>query len=141
MLLHTTNIAVLSGTGELTDELIPLLSDNQIEYWFTDIGPSFLANYRRKQHGQVSGNLHFKVLDITKPFAEQGFDDQSFDLVIGANVMQATSDMQSVMKGCGGAGPSVMVCSNLLLACWGLLGVMGSAGAGRRGVADRKSVV
>lgn len=86
------------GTGELTDELIPLLSDDRIEYWFTDIGPSFLADYRRKQGGQVPENLHFKVLDITKPFAGQGFGDQSFDLVIGANVMQATADMQAVMQ-------------------------------------------
>ncbi len=97
----TVNILEIGGgTGELTDKVLESVKGKKVKYWFTDIGSSFLALYRRKIEDKYDLDIEFIKLDITKDFKSQGIDDGSLDLVIGVNVMQATSAMGQVMSNC-----------------------------------------
>jgi phthiocerol/phenolphthiocerol synthesis type-I polyketide synthase E len=78
------------GHGTLTSVLLPALAGCDVEYWFTDIGRSFVlrAEQRAREAGQ--GFLRFGLLDITRDPETQGFAPGSFDAVVGADVVHAT---------------------------------------------------
>ena len=86
-----------AGTGGTSAfaiaELAPFAS--RISYQFTDVGPAFLdaARQRFGQHSFVS----FEHLDIEKSPASQGFETNSFDIVIAANVLHATRDLDTTL--------------------------------------------
>lgn len=88
------------GTGELTDYALEKLKGKRVQYYFTDVGASFISAYRKKTGNNQDNWISFSKLDITRDFSEQGIADQSMDLIIGANVMQATSCMKQVMENC-----------------------------------------
>jgi malonyl CoA-acyl carrier protein transacylase len=81
-------LEVGAGQGTLTAELLPVLSGS--EYWFTDLGRSFVL--RAEQRARAAGQdlLHFGILDITRDPAAQGFTPGSFDAVVGSDVVHAT---------------------------------------------------
>ncbi|PFH57373.1 hypothetical protein XA68_15148 [Ophiocordyceps unilateralis] len=78
-----------SGTGTMTEEMInglrttdgtPLFS----LYTFTDISSGFFAAARERFRGQAG--LEYRVLDISRDPADQGFQLGSYDLVVASNV-------------------------------------------------------
>ncbi|MEO1298386.1 MAG: SDR family NAD(P)-dependent oxidoreductase, partial [Cyanobacteria bacterium J06636_16] len=89
-----------SGTGGTTAHLLPHLenlsgnSGRQVEYVFTDVAPLFLSKARERF--QAYPFVRYELLDIERSPVEQGFQ-QSFDLVIAANVLHATTDLQQTL--------------------------------------------
>ncbi|MEW6234624.1 MAG: SDR family NAD(P)-dependent oxidoreductase [Candidatus Omnitrophota bacterium] len=83
-----------AGSGVLTFNLIPLLKNFTIEYYFTDISQSFLLNAQKEAAVHNLNHIHFSLLDITKDILNQGFIENSFDLVIGYNVIHATHSIR-----------------------------------------------
>ena len=84
-----------AGTGELTNKIISRIKDiDGIEYCFTDIGQSFVA--KAKLDAEVNGYdfMKFKKLDISTDFKKQGFYENSFDIIIGYDVLQATDNIE-----------------------------------------------
>ncbi|MEM7125059.1 MAG: SDR family NAD(P)-dependent oxidoreductase [Chloroflexota bacterium] len=88
-------IEIGAGTGGTTTELLPLLSKRKVEYYFTDIGPSFLL----KAQEQFSDYdfLRYQLLDIEQSPSTQGFIPNQADVVIAANVLHATKDMSETL--------------------------------------------
>lgn len=68
-----------------------------LNFTFTDISSGFFENARAKL-AQWSQRITFKKLDISQDPVEQGFDLESFDVVIAANVLHATQDMTVTMS-------------------------------------------
>ncbi|HEY0556706.1 MAG TPA: acyltransferase domain-containing protein, partial [Thermoanaerobaculia bacterium] len=87
-------LEVGGGHGTLTSVLLPVLEGREVaydvEYFFTDIGRSFLL--RAEQRARESGQnfIRFGKLDITRYPEAQGFTLGSFDAVVGADVVHAT---------------------------------------------------
>lgn len=78
-----------AGTGGTTSNLLSGLQSEFGErlyskYSYTDISAGFFvaAKERFKDHP----NIEFSVLDISKDPLEQGFEEESYDLILAANV-------------------------------------------------------
>jgi amino acid adenylation domain-containing protein len=85
-------IEIGAGTGAATADILPRLPDNS-RYVFTDISPYF-PNEARQRLG--TENKHeFSVLDIEKDPVSQGYQAHSFDMVVAANVLHTTRDLES----------------------------------------------
>jgi malonyl CoA-acyl carrier protein transacylase len=81
-----------AGTGSTTSYLLPLFSNHKVEYIFTDISPAFFI--KAKEKFSDYNFIDYKVLNIEKEIAAQGFDKNSFDIIIASNVIHATKDLK-----------------------------------------------
>ncbi|WP_326645235.1 SDR family NAD(P)-dependent oxidoreductase [Streptosporangium sp. NBC_01755] len=84
-------LEVGAGTGGLTAAVLPLLPPERTSYVFTDLSSAFLkaAAARFKPYDFVD----YKLLDLERNPADQGFAEAGFDLVLAANVLHATADL------------------------------------------------
>ncbi|PSN69566.1 polyketide synthase [Corynespora cassiicola Philippines] len=66
------------------------------KYTFTDISSGFFVSAKEllKDHH----NIEYRMLDISKDPAEQGFDATEYDLVIATNVLHATESLGDTLK-------------------------------------------
>ncbi|KRB18224.1 type I polyketide synthase [Rhizobacter sp. Root16D2] len=88
-----------AGTGSTTGYLLPMLpaqGGTRLEYTFTDVSPLFLNRAREKF--AAHGFMRYALLDIGRAPAEQGFAAGGYDLVLGANVLHATPDLDVTMR-------------------------------------------
>ncbi|MFY7885824.1 MAG: SDR family NAD(P)-dependent oxidoreductase [Dolichospermum sp.] len=81
-----------AGTGATTQQVLKACKSRQITYTFTDVSPFFLEK-ARDNLAEFSG-LEYKVLDIEKAPKLQGFCCHSYDLIIAANVLHSTANLQ-----------------------------------------------
>ncbi|MER7403723.1 SDR family NAD(P)-dependent oxidoreductase [Streptomyces sp. NPDC000070] len=85
------------GTGITTGQVLRELADDGRDhrYVFTDISDAFVAHAGRRyaEHSWFSTAR----LDIEKSPAEQGIESGTFDLVVAANVLHATSDLRRTL--------------------------------------------
>ncbi|MDZ8093507.1 MAG: type I polyketide synthase [Nostoc sp. DedQUE05] len=81
-----------AGTGATTHQILSACASGKITYTFTDISPFFLET-ARDTFAQFSF-IEYKVLDIEKDPELQGFSPNSYDLIIAANVLHSTQDLQ-----------------------------------------------
>ena len=84
-----------AGTGGTTSFVLPVLPSEGSRFTFTDIAPAFLARARQKFKVPF---LDFRQLDIEKDPLEQGFESGSYDLILAANVLHATQDLQQSLS-------------------------------------------
>nr|AGZ05274.1 McyG [Nostoc sp. 152] len=82
-----------AGTGATTHQLLKACSSHEISYTFSDISPFFLEN--AKDTFAQFPFIEYKVLDIEKDPESQGFSPSSYDLIIAANVLHSTRDLQT----------------------------------------------
>lgn len=69
-----------------------------LRYTYTDISAGFFEKAAIKfKKWKASGLVEFKVLDIEKDVDEQGFDEGTFDIIIAANVLHATSNLSRTL--------------------------------------------
>ena len=92
-----------AGTGGATFPLLRALGGRDGEtprfanYDFTDISPGFFEKVMEKT--QAFGELvSFKRLNIEQDPVQQGFSPASYDLIIAANVLHATSNLENTMN-------------------------------------------
>lgn len=85
-----------AGTGSLTASVLPLLAKKNSEYVFTDASGLFLSKAREKFSSYPF--VEYRLLDIEKPPTEQGFAENSFDLILAANVLHATADLKKTLS-------------------------------------------
>ncbi|EFQ36395.1 beta-ketoacyl synthase domain-containing protein [Colletotrichum graminicola] len=96
-----------AGTGGTTTSILEavcpagtrVIGDSRLlKYTYTDISPSFFETAAAKfGKWKAGGVIEFKTLDIEKDVEEQGFDLASYDLIIAANCLHATSDITKTM--------------------------------------------
>ncbi|HET7239340.1 MAG TPA: SDR family NAD(P)-dependent oxidoreductase, partial [Terrimicrobiaceae bacterium] len=85
-------LEVGAGTGGLTSLVLPLLERGRHSYTFSDVSAAFFAGAMQKLAGFPE--VEFKTFDLEKPGTEQGFEAGAFDLVLGANVLHAASEVR-----------------------------------------------
>ena len=95
-----------AGTGGTTAPALNALSQQgqtngrsarYSQYTFTDISSGFFekAKTRFAEHGE---RIDFRTLNIEKDPLQQGFEAESYDLIIAANVLHATSDLGVTLR-------------------------------------------
>ena len=89
-------LEVGAGTGGLTALVLPLLERGLHSYTFSDVSAAFFSNAMQKL--AAFPEVEFKTFDLEKPATEQGFETGSFDLVLGANVLHAVSDVRVALR-------------------------------------------
>lgn len=86
-------LEVGGGSGSLTRLAVDRLRGREVEYWFTDIGRSFVVAAQREAAEGGIDFMRFAQLDISRDPGEQGFVETGFDAVVGYNVVHATPDI------------------------------------------------
>ncbi|MDZ7963669.1 MAG: SDR family NAD(P)-dependent oxidoreductase [Nostoc sp. DedSLP03] len=84
-----------AGTGSTTAYILPQLNNYQAEYTFTDISPLFAAKAREKFRDYPF--VRYQSLDISRYPATQGLEGQQYDVILAANVLHATPDLQQTL--------------------------------------------
>ncbi|NEO53120.1 MAG: SDR family NAD(P)-dependent oxidoreductase [Okeania sp. SIO3B5] len=85
-----------AGTGGTTSSILPHLNPNQTEYVFTDIGALFTSKAQEK-FGDYPF-ISYQTLDIEVDPTTQGFDSHQYDVIIAANVLHATTNMEQTLS-------------------------------------------
>ncbi len=85
------------GTGSASSFILPTLPAERTEYVFTDLSPQFLALGEQKLREFAC--VRYTVLDLEKDPREQGFEPHSFDVILGADVVHATTDIRRALQG------------------------------------------
>ncbi|KAH2029859.1 Highly reducing polyketide synthase alt5 [Aspergillus fumigatus] len=83
-----------SGTSFNTN-----VADKVQNYTFTDFSPGFLAK-AAERFSKDAVILEFLTLNIEEDPLAQGFQAESFDLIVCANVLHATRSMQETVAHC-----------------------------------------
>jgi acyl transferase domain-containing protein/thioesterase domain-containing protein/acyl carrier protein len=92
-------LEVGGGQGLLTWPLVEALRGADVEVHFTDLGKAFVDDARRRAAENGLGeNMRFGTLDASRDPAAQGYDLQSFDLVVAYNVLHATRDVIATVR-------------------------------------------
>ncbi|WP_157787699.1 SDR family oxidoreductase, partial [Chlorogloeopsis fritschii] len=84
-----------AGTGGTTTAILPALPADKVEYWFTDYSDVFLKVAKRKFADYPF--VQYARLDIETPANTLDFEANSFDLIVAANVLHATSNITSTL--------------------------------------------
>ncbi|MDB9360929.1 SDR family NAD(P)-dependent oxidoreductase [Nodularia spumigena CS-588/02] len=84
-----------AGTGGTTAYLLPELAQREIEYYFTDVSPLFLS--KAQQQFPDYSCVRYQIFDVEKSPSAQGFTENSFDIIIAANVLHATQDLRKTV--------------------------------------------
>ena len=87
-----------SGTGIVSWKLLEQIKDYDVEYYFTDIGRSFLTTAQKRAKELGYDFIKFQRFDVTKPPKEQPGLTGGFDYVISCNVIQATKDLEQCVS-------------------------------------------
>ena len=88
-------LEVGGGTGGSTYHIASMFKDAPVAYCFTDIGQSLVE--RARQSFAAYGFMSFRRFDIEDDPAAQGFEPESFDIIIAANVVHATADLRRTL--------------------------------------------
>ncbi|KAI0857200.1 polyketide synthase [Xylaria cubensis] len=89
-----------AGTGGTTKSIMKTLTRNQerfLEYCFTDISPAFFE-VARDLFSDHTTRMSCKVLNIEKSIEEQGFEVGQYDIIIAANVLHATQNIEVTLR-------------------------------------------
>ena len=89
-------LEVGAGTGGTSATLLPLLDPERSVYVFTDVSDLFLTRGREKF--AAFPFVRFAVFDLEKDLEAQGFAPNSFDIIVGANVVHAARDLDGALK-------------------------------------------
>ncbi|KAF7631618.1 hypothetical protein AFLA_012472 [Aspergillus flavus NRRL3357] len=105
LLMHSNPRAKIleigAGTGGSTTVLLDhLRSPDGVpmygSYVFSDISPGFLHSAKEKYKDRK--NMEYRVLDISKDPAPQGFECGSFDVIVASNVIHATECLNTTLQ-------------------------------------------
>ena len=84
-----------AGTGGTTGYVLPVLPGERTEYIYTDISPGFFA--AAEERFSEYPFVKYQRLDIEQSPSQQGFTAHQFDVVLAANVLHATRDIEATM--------------------------------------------
>jgi acyl transferase domain-containing protein/SAM-dependent methyltransferase len=86
-----------AGTGGTSATLLPGLAERgNVEYTFSDVSDLFLAR-AEAQFGQAYPFVRFSLLDVEHEPTAQGYAQGSFDVIVAANAVHATRDLDSAL--------------------------------------------
>ena len=85
-----------AGTGGTSAAVLPALPPQQIEYVFTDVSDFFRT--RAAERFAAYPFVRYGLLNIEQSPQQQGYAAHSFDLVIAANVLHASRDLDATLQ-------------------------------------------
>ena len=88
-------LEVGGGTAGLAAHVLPLLERGLHAYTFTDVSAGFFPGAMQKL--AAFPEVECKVFDLEKPGAAQDLAAESFDFIIGTNVLHAVSDVRATL--------------------------------------------
>ena len=92
-----------AGTGSATVHVLNALTSEDwtaprfVSLDFSDISTGFFERAKEKL-ARWSGLIHYRRLDIERDPMEQGFEPESYDLIIASEVLHATTRMENTMQ-------------------------------------------
>jgi acyl transferase domain-containing protein/acyl-CoA synthetase (AMP-forming)/AMP-acid ligase II/acyl carrier protein len=84
-----------AGTGGTTVYILPQLPVDQAHYTFTDVSQQFLS--KAEQKFQDYPFVQYQLLNIEHNPQDQGFSPQHFDIILAANVLHATQNLNETL--------------------------------------------
>ncbi|CAG7561044.1 unnamed protein product [Fusarium equiseti] len=85
-----------AGTGGTTTSVLNAIGDAYGRYTYTDISAGFFENAKKRFHAH-SKRLEYKVIDIENDPTGQGVPEASQDVILAANVLHATRNLNETM--------------------------------------------
>ena len=85
-----------AGTGSTTGSALAALAGSKAEYWFTDLSDLFLSRAQRKF--SAYDFVRYRIFDLDRDPAEQGVPGHAFDVIVAANVLHATRDLNQTLQ-------------------------------------------
>lgn len=89
-------LEVGAGVGSSTAELLPLVDSSHTHYLYTDISPFFFDKAKTKFSDY--NFIKYALFDINISPFNQGFEKNSFDVIIANNVLHNAADMRQTMN-------------------------------------------
>jgi acyl transferase domain-containing protein/SAM-dependent methyltransferase len=89
-------LEVGAGTGGTTSAVLPVLPPNRTRYCFSDISATFFEHARARFAAYPF--VDYAQFDIEKEPAGQGFAPQSFDIIVAANAVHASTDLRAALR-------------------------------------------
>ncbi|RGP81853.1 polyketide synthase [Fusarium longipes] len=86
-----------AGTGGTTNSVLNAIGDAYGRYTYTDISAGFFENAKKRFHAH-SKRLDYKVIDIENDPTGQGVLEGSQDVILAANVLHATRNLNETMS-------------------------------------------
>lgn len=86
--------------GEATKSIYKAITDHggaKPSYTYTDSSSSTLKK-AAEVFNMYGDNMTFKVLDMEQSPATQGYEPHSYDIIVGSNVLHATSSLQKMLE-------------------------------------------
>jgi acyl transferase domain-containing protein/NADPH:quinone reductase-like Zn-dependent oxidoreductase len=90
-------LEVGGGTGGLTRHVLEALRGRAFEYYFTDVGQSFVRMAENEAAANGIDFMRFGVLDVSRDPEYQGYARHGFDIVLGYNVVHATRRIEETV--------------------------------------------
>ena len=85
-----------AGTGGLASQVLPLLERGLHSYTFSDVSAAFFSGAAQKL--AAFSEVDFKIFDLEKSGAEQELEAETFDFIIGTNVLHAVKDVRAALR-------------------------------------------
>ena len=86
-----------AGTGGTTKTVFAAIGATLSSYTYTDVSPGFFDK-AAEIFKAYSDKMTFKVLDVERSPASQGFELGSYDVIIASNVLHATAVLQRTLE-------------------------------------------
>ena len=93
---HLKILEIGAGQGLSTNWLLPLLPPERTHYTYTDIGESFLKFGKKKF--QPYSFIEYRVFDMEKSPESQGFELNSYDLIVATDVIHVTNNIDATLE-------------------------------------------
>jgi hybrid polyketide synthase/nonribosomal peptide synthetase ACE1 len=94
---HLECLEIGAGTGGATQAILREAKECFVSYTFTDVSSGFFGA-AETTIGRLSKQLHFKTLDINVEPRNQGFAENSYDLVVASLVLHATVSLRQTLR-------------------------------------------
>ncbi|MGC0155689.1 amino acid adenylation domain-containing protein [Chromobacterium vaccinii] len=88
-------LEVGAGVGGTSRALIPALDGINVDYLYTDVSPFFLNEARARHAGQPW--VRYGLFDLNQPYAEQGLQAGSWDMIVCSNVLHNAKHAPTVL--------------------------------------------
>ncbi|MFS0518811.1 beta-ketoacyl synthase N-terminal-like domain-containing protein [Nostoc sp. UIC 10607] len=93
-------LEVGAGSGLLTQVVakeLSQLTSQKVEYWVTDISPSFMEQLQHRIADNGFDFIQTRVFDISRDPITQGYAPGSFDVILALNVVHATPNIENTL--------------------------------------------
>lgn len=98
-------LEVGAGTGAMSSLVIDALRSFETatgqtsfsQYYYTDVSAVFFEN-ARSMFADAQDRIHFKVLDLNVDLLSQGFEPESFDIIVAGSVLHVCANLNEALK-------------------------------------------